>query len=106
MVLQAGPALLLSALMTQRASFPSKKLHIRDFLQTSKQWRLQQTSHVGVLGVDERELDPLLSILAAAGGNESQQPGGPVCEITLMTGTWTRSRLLDQHLSLYKEAKR
>lgn len=34
----------------------------------------------------ERELDPLLSVLAAAGGNESQQPGGTVQEIMFRVG--------------------
>lgn len=35
----------------------------------------------------ERELDPLLSVLAAAGGNESQQPGGTVQEIMFLSGS-------------------
>lgn len=38
------------------------------------------------IGVDERELDPLLSMLTAAGGNESQQPGGTVHGITFPSG--------------------
>lgn len=58
------------------------------------------------VGVDERELAPLLSMLTAAGGNESQQPGGTVHEITFLSGKWIPSRLLDQHLSQHKDAER
>lgn len=79
--LLAGVTLVLSALITEQeaASFPSNRNFI---IGTScRPPNNRVCNKLPMLAclvegvVDERKIYPLLSMLAAAGGNESQQPG-------------------------------